>query len=100
MSENPDYMQSVIEKMMRAGWAEKTITQDQSSGNQFRGISWTKDGVVKLTTINVLILEIESISGRLSQNELIALRELARLHPPPSFRPSTPPPQPPKSPRF
>ena len=89
-----EYMDSLLQKMMQAGWVEKSFAKDVAEGQQQRGIQWTKDGRAKLCLINTLILEVESMGG-LTQNELIALRELARLHPPIKFKnPGDSPPSP------
>ena len=91
---HPD-MQSLLDKMMLAGWASASSFQDKGEGHGVGGIQWTKDGIARLAFIAACIAEIEQKAGPITDAEMPYLRYWAQLiaikNPSPQLPRSEPP---------
>lgn len=78
MSNKPDYMASVVEKLTLAGWIERSIRTDKPDAAKQFQIHWTPKGKSCLNTILQLFHDIESQSSTISSEEAPYLKLLAQ----------------------
>jgi hypothetical protein len=68
-------LDSLLEKLMRAGWVSSAATLDRQ-GHRVRGVLWTDNGLRDSIAVGMLIQPI----GELSEAEWMAFRHLILNH--------------------
>jgi hypothetical protein len=69
-------LQTLLEKLLLAGWVSATGTAQGSGRRVIRGIAWTDEGLMNCSAIGILLENIEANGGRLANAEILALRAL------------------------
>jgi hypothetical protein len=75
----PNHLNSFLDKLVLAGWIEAFAQKDRQAGNMQMGIKFTPEGGAKLQAISLLIAEIESKGGSISNDEMPYLKAVAQL---------------------
>ena len=79
MNDKPDYMSTMLDKLVLAGWVEGTVLKDQAEGSKQVSIKWTANGHQKMMLLLMLVSEIERASSQISNEEMPLLKGLAQL---------------------
>jgi hypothetical protein len=78
MPRSPTPLESLLEKLLLAGWVIRTGTLDRKDRSRIRAIEWTDEGVKTCATIGVLVDMIEDNTGQLSPAEILAFVTLVK----------------------
>jgi hypothetical protein len=71
-------LQSLLEKLLLAGWISGTGTSQRDGKRMIRAIGWTDEGLINCSAIGILLEDIEAKGGHLADAEVLALMTLIR----------------------
>ncbi len=81
----PNHMNSMLDKLVLAGWIEGVAQKDRPQGGMEMGVKFTSLGRMNLGMIYSLVRQIESAAGsEITHDEMPYLKAIAQLS---AFRP-------------
>ena len=82
MQRSQEPFDSLLKKLMTAGWVAQIGSINKKDGTNLKGIAWTEEGLTATSAISILIEDLERRSTKLTRVELLLLHEIIRKQQP------------------
>jgi hypothetical protein len=74
----PSPLESLLNKMLLAGWITEVGFLKKPHGKAIRGIAWSDQGLLRSVAIGLFVAEIDRVSGLFTDSELLLLVRIIR----------------------